>query len=113
MLMSYNINCHLKNENTVTINPLLSPAIGGIQLMIHPAQVERAWDLLEDAEQQYLKTVPCPVCKMHHLKIISVTKKYECKFSAIINMLLSGKSVEVIKMYQCNNCGYDFKELPH
>jgi DNA-directed RNA polymerase subunit RPC12/RpoP len=27
-------------------------------------------------------------------------------------MLLSGQSVEIVKLYQCANCGYDFKELP-
>jgi hypothetical protein len=113
MLMASNINCHLKDEHTVTIDPLLSPAIGGIKLMVHPAHIERAWNLLEEAEQQYLKSMPCPVCKTHNLKAVSVTKKYECKFSALINMLLSGRSVEVVKMYQCTNCGYDFKELPH
>ena len=112
MLLASNINCHLKNENTITINPLLSPALGGIKLMVYYTQLQRAWELLEDVEQQYLKSIPCPVCKMHLLKTISITKKYECKFSAIINMLLSGNSVEVIKIYQCANCGYDFKELP-
>src|SRR5215216_7833795 len=112
MLMASDINCHLKDEHTVTIDPLLSPAIGGIKLMIHPAQVERAWGLLEEAEQQYLKSIPCPVCKTHSLKAVSITKEYKCRFSAIINMLISGKSVEVVKIYQCTNCGYDFKYLP-
>ena len=112
MLVASDINAHLKDEHTVTIDPLLSPALGGIKLMVHYTQVERAWELLEDAEAQYLKTIPCPVCKAHSLKIISVTKKYKCKLSAVINMIVSGKSVELVKMYQCAACGYDFKELP-
>lgn len=112
MLVASGVNAHLKDEHTITIDPLLSPALGGIKLMVHYAQVERAWELLEDAEHQYLKTIPCPVCKAHALRTVSVTKKYQCKLSAIINMLLSGKSVELVKMYQCTNCGYDFKELP-
>lgn len=111
MLVASDINAHLKDEHTVTIDPLLSPALGGIKLMVHYTQVERAWELLDEAEEEYLQTIPCPVCKVHALKIISVTKKYKCKLSAVINMLLSGKSVELVKMYQCNNCGYDFKEL--
>ena len=112
MLMAADINCHLKDENTVTIDPLLSPALGGIKLMVYYQQMERAWELLEAAEQQYLKNIACPVCKTHNLKIVSVTKKYTCKLSALINMLLSGQSVEIVKLYQCSNCGYDFKELP-
>lgn len=111
MLVASDINAHLKDEHTVTIDPLLSPALGGIKLMVHYTQVERAWELLDDAEEQYLKSIPCPVCKQHSLKIVSVTKKYKCRLSAIINMLLSGKPVEPVKMYQCNSCGYDFKDL--
>jgi hypothetical protein len=112
MLVAFDINAHLKDEQTITIDPLLSPALGGIKLMVHYAQAERAWELLEEAEEQYLKNIPCPVCKAHALKIVSVTKKYKCRLSAVINMLVTGKSVEMVKIYQCAACGYDFKELP-
>lgn len=112
MLIASGINAHLKDELTVTIDPLLSPALGGMKLMVHYTQIERAWELLEEAEQQYLKSISCPVCKAHSLNIVSITKKYKCRLSALINMLISGKSVELVKMYQCANCGYDFKDLP-
>lgn len=112
MLQHDNINCHLKDEHIVTIDPLLSPAIGGMKLMVHHSHVERAWDLMEKAEQDYLKTIPCPVCKAHALKIVSITKKHKCKLAALASMLLNGRSVEIIKIYQCGQCGYDFKELP-
>jgi hypothetical protein len=42
------INCHLKDENTITIDPLLSPALGGIKLMVAQSQVDRALELLEE-----------------------------------------------------------------
>ena len=61
MLVASGINAHLKDEFTITIDPLLSPALGGMKLMVHYTQIERAWELLEDAEQQYLKSIPCPV----------------------------------------------------
>jgi hypothetical protein len=51
MLRHNNINCHLKDENIITIDPLLSPALGGIKLMVHPAHVERARDLIDETEQ--------------------------------------------------------------
>lgn len=40
------INCYLKDEYTVTIDPLLANAVGGIKLMVAAAQLERARDLL-------------------------------------------------------------------
>jgi len=51
MLQHNHINCHLKDENIITIDPLLSPALGGMKLMVFHAHVPRAWDLMEDAEK--------------------------------------------------------------
>lgn len=112
MLQHSDVNCHLKDENIITIDPLLSPAIGGMKLMVHHAHVEKAWDLIESAEQQYLQSIACPVCKAHTLKAVSITKEHTCKLAALASMLLNGHSVEISKIYQCSTCGYDFKELP-
>jgi hypothetical protein len=112
MLQHQHINCHLKDEHIVTIDPLLGPAIGGMKLMVHHSHVERAWDLMEQAENEYLKTVRCPVCHAHALKAIRITKTHSCKLAALASMLLNGHSVELTKIYRCAKCGYDFKELP-
>ncbi len=40
------INCHLKDEITITIDPLLSPALGGIKLMVAATEVDRALEIL-------------------------------------------------------------------
>jgi hypothetical protein len=42
------ILCWLKDENTVTIDPLLSIAVGGIKLMVAKHQLDRALSLLSD-----------------------------------------------------------------
>jgi hypothetical protein len=47
MLQDAGINCHLKDEYTLTIDPLLGPALGGIKLMVIDSQMERALELLE------------------------------------------------------------------
>jgi len=44
------INCHLLNENSVTIDPFLSNAIGGIKLMVAESQVERALEIIRETE---------------------------------------------------------------
>lgn len=44
------INCWLQNENSVTLDPFLSNAIGGIKLMVPEAQVTRALELLDSFE---------------------------------------------------------------
>ena len=44
------INCHLLNENSVTIDPFLSNAIGGIKLMIVESQMQRALEIITEIE---------------------------------------------------------------
>ncbi len=51
MLQDAGINCHLKDEYTITIDPFLSPALGGMKLMVHASQVERPLELLEQTER--------------------------------------------------------------
>lgn len=112
MLQHHNVNCHLKDEHIVTIDPLLSPAIGGMKLMVHHSHVEKAWDMMERAEREYLKTIACPVCHHHTLLAVRITRQHSNKLCALASMLLNGQSVEVKKIYRCSSCGYDFEHLP-
>jgi hypothetical protein len=50
MLQDAGINCHLMDEFIITIDPLLSPIIGGMKLMVEQSQAERALDLLDAAD---------------------------------------------------------------
>ncbi len=45
-LQEQNINCWLQDEYSVTIDPVLTNAIGGIKLMVAEAQAQRAADIL-------------------------------------------------------------------
>ena len=56
------IKAYLQDEHTVTIDPILTNAIGGIKLMIFRDQLERAMSLIEDMEKQYRQAVLCPRC---------------------------------------------------
>ncbi len=46
------INCHLQDEYSVTIDPFLSNAIGGIKLMVAQPQAQRALELLDQFERR-------------------------------------------------------------
>ncbi|HTS44866.1 MAG TPA: DUF2007 domain-containing protein [Puia sp.] len=52
MLHDQGINCHLMDEYTITIDPLLSPAIGGMKLMVYESQVPRAMKLLDEVDKK-------------------------------------------------------------
>ena len=42
------INCHLQDDHSVTLNPFLSNAIGGIKLLVAESQSQRASEVLHD-----------------------------------------------------------------
>jgi hypothetical protein len=44
------INCYLQDEYTVTIDPLLTNAVGGIKLMVADSQAERAEEILTEKQ---------------------------------------------------------------
>src|SRR3978361_1171641 len=63
MLEENGINCHLKDEHIITIDPLLNSAVGGIKLMVAEVQKARAIEIIKEAENDYLSEIACPVCK--------------------------------------------------
>ena len=52
MLQNEGIDCHLQDELTITIDPLLSPALGGMKLMVNEFQVNRAMKLLAEVDSR-------------------------------------------------------------
>jgi DNA-directed RNA polymerase subunit RPC12/RpoP len=112
MLQDEGINCYLKDEYTVTIDPLLNPAIGGIKLMIYELQAERAESILEDADEQYLKSIPCPDCGHHALKKIVQIRKAQNMWQRLSFIFLTGSNEEVKKYYICSSCNSVFDEIP-
>lgn len=47
-----NIRCHLLDEHSVTIDPFISNAIGGIKLLVAAVQANRALQILNEGERQ-------------------------------------------------------------
>src|SRR5436190_13541544 len=67
------ITCYLKDEYTVTIDPFLSNAIGGIKLMVLPDDFEEASALLAGFDKDYRDAIVCPKCGSHNVEYINKT----------------------------------------
>lgn len=105
-------NCHLKDENTITIDPLLSPAIGGMKLMVLEQDAPRITSLLDTLEKEYLATVPCPNCRQRSLQLIKKTEKAGNFFEALFSQLINGSTQSETKLYRCTNCGFRLDDIP-
>jgi DNA-directed RNA polymerase subunit RPC12/RpoP len=102
------INCWLKDENTVTIDPILSNAIGGIKLMVEVTQAERAATILKELDLQYKATITCPRCGSHNIELVSTPRKPANWLSAILGFLSVNYAMSVDKVNHCFNCGKEF-----
>ena len=112
MLQQNDIHCHLKDENIVTIDPLLNPAVGGIKLMVEEQDLEKAKELMKDAEEAYIKEIPCPNCKVHSLVIEEKTHEPAGFWGKLKNQIAYGQTETYSKNYRCTNCKELFSELP-
>jgi len=110
-LQNEGIRCWLKDEYTVTIDPIISNAIGGIKLAVDEQDTEAAIALLKEYHEDYMRAAVCPKCGHH--EIIEVPSKAASNVvTAVLTWLFSSYSVSVENIYHCRNCGYESKSLP-
>ena len=110
-LRAAGIECYLKDEYTVTIDPLLSNAIGGIKLVVRKSEEYKVRRLLREMNASSDNRLLCPQCGSH--KFILVPKRStENLLTAITTWLFSAYAVSVENVYQCTDCGYESEILP-
>jgi predicted RNA-binding Zn-ribbon protein involved in translation (DUF1610 family) len=102
------IKCWLKDENTVTIDPILTNAVGGIKLMVASTQAERALDILLTAERENKAAHPCPVCGSLNIEFVTTPRKVSNWASVLLGFFFINYGMPVDKVYHCFNCGHEF-----
>ena len=100
----------LKDENTVTIDPILTNAVGGIKLMVPVADAEKAMTLLRTQENEFKKNNPCPKCGSLNIEKVSTPRKASNWFSALIGFFVTSYAMPVDKVFHCFQCGHEWNE---
>jgi len=109
-LQEEGINCWLKDENTVTTNPIWTHAVGGIKLMVAETQKERAIELLQQIETDRRSKYVCPKCGKGNIELVTSPRKTKNLLSILSSFFLASYPVAVSKEYHCFDCGADFEE---
>jgi len=107
-LESEDIQCWLQDENTVTLYPILTNAVGGIKLFINKNDLSRARQIFWEVENNRKKTIECPKCKGHNIELVSTPRKAANWFSAILTFFLGDYALAVDKVNHCFDCGNEF-----
>lgn len=104
------ISSWLKDENTVTIDPILTNAVGGIKLMVPQADAQKAWELLENLRKEQKALIACPKCGSHNTELVSTPRKAMNWISAITTFFLGDYAIATDKVNHCFDCGHEFQE---
>ncbi len=112
-LMTENdIKCQLKDEHIVTMDPLLNAAVGGIKLLVEEKDYVRALSIIKEAEDNYLKDIPCPNCNSLSLSVEEKTNNPTDFWGRLKNQVLFGQPSTYSKKYRCTACNKVIDELP-
>lgn len=104
------IRCWLKDENTVTIDPILTNAVGGIKLMVPSHDYKRAYALWQDFMTQKREAYACPKCGSHNIEFVSSPRKLSNWIGAIAGTFFGDLAIGVNKTWRCFECEAEFEE---
>jgi hypothetical protein len=110
-LQAEGVECYLKDENTVTIDPILCNAIGGIKLVVKKEDEAAVTKLLRGYHIEYMLSATCPECGSNSFTHVAKPKVTNY-LTAILTYLFAGYAVAPEYIYQCGNCGYECEYLP-
>ncbi|MFI5133162.1 MAG: DUF2007 domain-containing protein [Chitinophagales bacterium] len=108
-LQNEGINCWLKDENSATVTPFLSNAIGGIKLMVAESQEERAFQLLKEFRQHQQSLRSCPRCGSNNTELVSSPRKASTWLGALFGLLFASPPLVSENAYHCFDCGKEFE----
>ena len=105
------IKAYLQDEHTVTIDPIISNAIGGIKLMVYSEQLDRALHLIAAFEEAYNKAGACPQCGSTNVRFLVEPETGRNWFRSLIDKFTGIYGTGSKGIYHCYDCGNEFTDL--
>ncbi len=109
-LESEGINAYLHDEFSVTINPVLTGALGGIKLLVSEHDAIKAHQILEVFDNNRKAKQTCPKCGSGNVQYI-VPPDAKNWLVAVVSFSLSNLAMGAEKKYHCFECGFEFEEI--
>lgn len=126
-LLDSGVQCFLSDENTITINPLYTQALGGVKLHLFEKDVDIAKNILQDeniqialdeaVEDQFesfaegdQSKVICSICGSSNVGYVQATKKRFGIFTMAVSLLFAVYPFAVKKTYHCFDCKHEFEK---
>lgn len=114
-LESEDIECHIFDENIVSLNPLFNYAVGGIKLKVNELDFEKAITIVKEIDDQPYtnnqnEVIKCPNCSSKELySDFKSMKDLKGVISAIISFIFTVFPIYYKSVYKCKICHTEFK----
>ncbi|MEH6307608.1 DUF2007 domain-containing protein [Olivibacter sp. CPCC 100613] len=108
------IPCFLQDEHIVSLNPLYNYAVGGIKLVIHSADTDAAYSIIQEIDNspslnEENTAIICPQCGSSNLYTnYKSMRGSKGLFAAILSFLMGVFPIYYKNVYKCKACGNEF-----
>lgn len=101
------VKAFIPDQNTASIQPLYSGAIGGIRIQIHDSDLDKARELLGESTPRVDKGIfECPKCSSDLVEYENISKR-----SAFLSLFLINMPFTWFKRQcTCKSCGHKWKD---
>ncbi len=110
MLKDAGIECWLTDEYTVTVDPILTNAVGGIKLVVNEQDAKHAISFIKEINALNKPVYTCINCRSANVELVSTPRKAINWLTAITSFLMGNYAITVEKVFHCFNCGNEFSE---
>ena len=107
VLEAAGVESWLQDEFTVTIDPILTHAVGGIKLLTRKEDAEKALTILQQLKEEQKSRLICPRCGSHQIELVSTPKKTS-NWLSVITGLFVNYAAPIDKVNHCFDCGFEF-----
>ena len=105
LLESNGIEAFIFDENTLSVDPILTTALGGIRLMVRSSDYEDALSIIKEVDEENIReesNLKCPFCASSDIKIIN--RPNWLYFIIMLFTFTSTPTAGNRKKYVCNIC---------
>jgi hypothetical protein len=107
LLEEEGIECWLKDEHTITINPIWTQAMGGIKLMVAISDADKANKILDKIRDKHRLFRNCPACGSNNLELVSTPRKASNWLTALLSFFFGDYAIAPDKVWHCFDCGHE------
>lgn len=105
------VESYLFDENSITIGPFMTNALGGIKLAVDEADEVTARNLISQFDEEYRRSAVCPKCFSNEIDLVP-RREAGNMITAIFTWLFSNYALSSENIYECRHCGYQSETLP-